>query len=199
MSTADGFSDRLAGSRLALDAAAAAATAWQDGGINEGKFAEQEIEEAFWDYVRRANANDWDRWVDIFTEDVLYIDHAWGVRRGREEVRKWMVPLMSQQPEMKFPVGFHVIRGDVVVNYNWNRWPNPDGSAEPYDEVPASRHRLDSWAYQFPCITIDRYAGDGLFSHEENFYSTPAFIGVLQGWEDEWLATGHQLGKDATS
>ena len=77
MSTADGFSDRLAGNRLALDAAAAAATAWQDGGIDEGRFAEEEIEEAFWEYVRRANANDWDRWVDIFTEDVLYIDHAW--------------------------------------------------------------------------------------------------------------------------
>ena len=62
--------------------------------------------------------------------------------------------------------------------------------------MPASRFRLDSWRFQFPCITIDRYAGGGLFSHEENFYSTPAFIGVLQGWEEEWLATGHQLGKD---
>ena len=91
MSTAEGHAERLAGNELALQAAATAATAWQDGGINEGKFPADEVEEAFWEYVRRANANNWDAWVDLFTEDVLYIDHAWGVRRGREEVRKWML------------------------------------------------------------------------------------------------------------
>jgi hypothetical protein len=98
MSTAEGHAEKMAGNELALEAAAAAATAWQDGGINEGKFPAEEVEEAFWEYVRRANANDWDAWVDLFTEDVLYIDHGWGVRRGREEVRKWMVPLSGSTP-----------------------------------------------------------------------------------------------------
>jgi hypothetical protein len=165
-----------------MAAAAAAATAWAEP-IHFDRFPREEIEAAFWEYVKRANANDWDAWVDLFTEDVVYVDHYFGVMRGRERVREWMVPLMAGQPELKFPVGFHAIVGDVILNYNWNRWPNPDGSFEPYDKTPNPSVPLDSWPFQFPCMTIDRYAGDGKWRYEENLYSAPAYLGILTSWQ----------------
>jgi SnoaL-like domain len=175
------------GVELPMAAASAAATEWEPwrGDLLQipGKFPREEVEAAFREYLRRANANDWDAWCDLFTEDVHYVDHYFGVMHGLDAVRAWMVPLMAGQPEMRFPPGWHVIAGDVVVNYNWNRWPNPDGSHEPYDDVSNMTTPLAAWPHQFPCITLDRYAGDGKFNYEENFYSAPAYLGVLQGWQ----------------
>lgn len=180
------------GTAQPLAAASGAATTWVPWRSDllkiPGKFPREEVEAAFEEYLRRANANDWNAWCDLFTEDVYYVDHFFGVMRGLEAVRNWMVPLMAGQPEMKFLPGWHVIAGDVVVNYNWNRWPNPDGSYEPYDDIKNFRDPLDSWKHQFPCVTIDRYAGGGKFNFEENFYSAPAYLGVLRGWEAETKA-----------
>ena len=182
------------GTELPLKAAAAAATTWQPwrGDLQQipGKFPHDEVQQAFDNYLRLANSNDWDAWCDLFTDDVYYVDHSFGVFEGQDAVRKWMVPLMAAQPEMKFPPGWHIIAGDVVVNYNWNRWPNPDGSFEPYGDPTNFKDRLDSWKYQFPCITIDRYAGNGKFNFEENFYSAPAYLGVLRAWEAETAERG---------
>lgn len=148
-----------------------------------------EVEAACHEYVRRANINDWDLWTDIFTEDVLYVDHAYGVFRSREEVRKWMVPLMKTMPEMRFVPGFLVIQGDLVINYNWNRWPNPDGSAEPYDDW-RNPQALALYEHHFPCVTINVYGGNGLFAYEEDLYCAPAFMNIFSSWQQEWKAAG---------
>jgi len=170
--------------KVGVRTAAAAAGSWVGADFAASRYPRAEVEEAYRDYVRRANANDWDAWCDIFTEDVLYVDHHFGVFRGREEVRKWMVPLMASQPEMKFPPGWYVIVGDLLVNYNWNRWPNPDGTGEPYDDFVTGAP-LDKYRYQFPCVTINRYGGKGLFCYEEDFYSAPAYAETLRGWQEE--------------
>src|SRR5205814_328861 len=81
MSTAEGHAERLAGNELALQAAATAATAWQDGGINEGKFPAAEAREAFGGYVRRAKGTTGAAWVDVFPEAVRYLTHRGGGRR----------------------------------------------------------------------------------------------------------------------
>ncbi|MFO0688496.1 MAG: nuclear transport factor 2 family protein [Myxococcota bacterium] len=148
-----------------------------------------EVEAACHEYVRRANINDWNLWTDIFTEDVLYVDHAYGVFRSREEVRKWMVPLMKTMPEMRFVPGFLVIQGDLVINYNWNRWPNPDGSAEPYDDW-RNPQALSLYEHHFPCVTINVYGGNGLFAYEEDLYCAPAFMNIFSSWQQEWKAAG---------
>jgi hypothetical protein len=154
------------------EAALAAARGWDRFGqaSQSTKHPRAEVEAACHEYVRRANINDWDLWTDIFTEDVLYVDHAYGVFRSREEVRKWMVPLM--------------------INYNWNRWPNPDGSAEPYDDW-RNPQPVSLYAHHFPCVTINVYGGNGLFAYEEDLYCAPAFMNIFTSWQKEWKAVGH--------
>jgi len=176
---------QLDSAQVGVDAAKAAAAFWETMKGRAARFAESEVREAFEEYVGRANANDWDAWVDLFAEEVLYVDHQFGVLHSREDVRKWMVPLMKAQPEMRFVPSWCAIQGDVIINYNWNRWPNPDGSHEPYDRILHPEARDDVYRYQFPAVTINRYAGNGLFDYEEDFYSMPGYIKTLEDWQTE--------------
>ena len=153
--------------KIGVQTAATAAGQWVGADFAASKHPRAEVEAAYRDYVDRANSGDWDRWCDIFSEDVLYVDHHFGVFRGREEVRKWMVPLMAGQPEMVFPPGWFVIVGDLLINYNWNRWPNPEGSRVPYGEF-RNPGPVDDYKYQFPCMTLNIYGGNGKFCYEED-------------------------------
>lgn len=175
--------------RRGAETARMAALAWDRFGQAHlsTKHPREEVEAACHEYVRRANINDWDLWADMFTDDVLYIDHAYGVFTSREQVRSWMTPLMKTMPEMRFVPGFLVIQGDLVLNYNWNRWPNPDGSAEPYDDWK-NPGKLTRYPHQFPCMTINVYGGNGRFAYEEDLYCAPAFMNIFGGWKQSWLA-----------
>src|SRR5262249_60702230 len=98
--------------KVGVRTSAVAAGQWVGADFAASRYPRAEVEAAYRDYVDRANAHDWDRWCDIFTEDVLYVDHHFGVFRGREEVRKWMVPLMAGPPEVVVPPGWvAIVRG----------------------------------------------------------------------------------------
>jgi hypothetical protein len=157
-----------------------------------GKFAHGEVESAFLEYVRRANINDWSLYADMFTEQCVYIDHHFGTFRSPAAIKAWMIPLMATQPEMRFVPGWYVIQDDKVINYNWNRWPNPDGSCEPYDAYP-NNSPLAEYRYQFPCVTMNRYAGDGLFWFEEDIYSPSAYLEIRAAWQAEMQRVGRPL------
>ena len=93
-----------------------------------------------------------------------------------------MVPLMSRQSEMRFVPGWHAIKGNLVMNYNWNRWPNPEGSRVPYGEF-RNPGPVDDYKYQFPCMTLNIYGGNGKFCYEEDLYSAPAYVETLKRWQ----------------
>src|SRR5882757_626622 len=98
--------------KIGYTGAMAAAGGWQNL-LGKGKtYPQAEVEAAFEDYAARANMNDWEHWCDIFTDKCLYVDHHFGTFHSRNEVAKWMVPLMQRQPEMRFIPGWHVIQGN---------------------------------------------------------------------------------------
>ena len=47
---------------------------------------------------RAAQTRDWDPWVEQYTPDVLYVEHAAGTMRGRDEVRPWIWQTMESFP-----------------------------------------------------------------------------------------------------
>jgi hypothetical protein len=122
-------------------------------------FDVEEVENAFQQYWRLgAVGEDWDAWCDTcFTDDVTYIEHILGNKQGREAVRAWIKPTMAEYGEIYTAYEWHMIEasGRVVV-YMQNRRDNPDPSAPPID---------------FPGITVLQYAGNGMFSLEEDFWS----------------------------
>ena len=140
-----------------------------------GAYSRQEIEEAYTTYRERASraaaSGQWDEWVEMFTEDATYIEHHYGRFEGREAIRKWISETMSagvNEDMTSFPVEWYVIdedKGWVVCSVS-NRMADPgDGSV----------HEAFSW-------TKLHYAGNGLFSYEEDMYNPNEFAQMITGW-----------------
>ena len=122
-------------------------------------FDRDELEQAFRQYWQLgAVGENWDAWCDkCFTEDVTYIEHVLGRKNGREEVRAWINPTMEDYGEIYTAYEWHMVEdsGRIVV-YMQNRRDNPEPGAAPID---------------FPGMTVLQYAGNGMFSLEEDFWS----------------------------
>jgi hypothetical protein len=128
-----------------------------------GKYTRRELEEAFSRYNRArdraSETGDWSIWAAVFTEDVHYIEHAYGEFRGRDAVRDWITKVMAPFPHMSFPQDWLVIdeENGAVVFQCQNRLPHPtDPEGEPF---------------QFPTWTRLVYGGEGLWASEEDIYN----------------------------
>ena len=66
------------------------------------RFSREELTEAFAIFEdtvdAAARSRDWDAWVQHYTPDVDYIEHAMGTMKGRDEVRGWITKTMSTFP-----------------------------------------------------------------------------------------------------
>jgi hypothetical protein len=141
-----------------------------------GRWTRHELEQAFANYqgvaLRAGTTGDWNAWADLFTEDATYVEHLFGTLGGREAIRRWITTTMTTFPGNAmphFPIEWYVIdeeRGWVVCQV-WNRMADPgDGSV----------HQ----AYNF---TLLKYAGDGLWSYEEDIYNPSKFAEMLERWQ----------------
>jgi ketosteroid isomerase-like protein len=130
-------------------------------------FAREEVEEAWRHFVAVGDSGDWDAWADLHSEDGLWVEHHLGTFRGREEIRHAIVDVMAKAPPMEFPVAWHVIENERVVYYPWQVFPDPAGG----DAV-----------YRFGCVTILEYAGDGLWSFQEDLYNPQEAEAVVKRW-----------------
>ena len=140
-----------------------------------GEWSRAEIEDAFRVYQAAAakggETGDWNDWADRFTPDATYIEHLYGTMEGREAIRTWIHETMSTPPGShmpSFPIGWYVVdedRGWIVCQV-FNRMADPgDGSVhEEYN------------------LTLLKYAGEGLFSYEEDVYNPTRFQDMIKGW-----------------
>jgi SnoaL-like protein len=140
-----------------------------------GSFDRGEIEDAFRHFQdaadRSAKSGDWTEWAGCFTEDAEYYEHHYGRMKGRAAILKWINETMALpvNNEMRsFPVDWYVVdedRGWVICSVS-NVMDDPgDGST----------HSESNW-------TKLHYAGDGLFSYEEDMYNPNEFADMVKGW-----------------
>ena len=134
----------------------------------------EEVEAAYRAMLEAGDRGDWDLWADLHSEDCVWFEHHYGTIRGREEIRKTIKSLMAPVPMMEFPVEWTLIESDRVVFYPWQVFPDPKGGSE---------------VYRFGCVTIFHYAGDGLFSYQEDIYNPKEGEEVIK----RWLAAGGQF------
>jgi hypothetical protein len=150
--------------------------------LDMGSYSINELREAYRVFSRVsdecAESGDYNAFADLFTEDCEYNEHAFGKMRGREAVREWIVPLMRMWPNI-----------DMRYSHDWVVFDEEHGRivfcARTYmvDPGDGSHHSETNWT------AID-YAGDGLFSREEDIYNPANFATMLVAW---------QKAKDAAS
>ncbi|WP_343574982.1 nuclear transport factor 2 family protein [Mycobacterium sp.] len=126
-----------------------------------------------------AETKNWDEWVQHYTPDVDYIEHAAGTMKGRDEVRAWIRETMSTFPGSHmtaFPSLWSVIDeggGRVICELD-----NP--MRDPGDGTIISATN----------ISILTYAGDGTWSRQEDIYNPLRFMAAGV----KWCKKAEQLG-----
>ena len=150
-----------------------------------GRYSREELERALEQYNeardRACETGDWTIWADVFTEDVHYIEHAYGEFHGKQALVDWITAVMEPFPTMTFPQDWVVFDEDngAVVFQCQNRLPHP---TDPGGEV-----------FEFPNWTRLVYAGDGKWCCEEDMYNPARDAPEVMR---RWMGAG---GKFATS
>jgi hypothetical protein len=121
-----------------------------------------EVDQAFQTFwYKGCVLEDWDVWLDSFTPDIDYVDHFWGPMKGHEEVGIWINAVMKGVPEIYTVLDWYTIDNDLVVFHCQNRRDNPN-YGKPGETGPAY--------WDFPGLSVLRYAGSGRFSSEEDYW-----------------------------
>ncbi|MCF8588432.1 nuclear transport factor 2 family protein [Gordonia liuliyuniae] len=146
-------------------------------------FSAEELDAAFTQFQKTvadvADHRDWDVWADQFTEDADYVEHAYGTMHGREEIRVWINKTMNEFPGSHmtgYPSLWHVTdpsTGRVICEVD-----NP------------MRDPGDGSQFTATNITILTYAGDGLWSCEEDVYNPMKFGLMARKWCDRAAELG---------
>ena len=132
------------------------------------RFSNDEVAIAFDEYRKRGVINhDWESWASSFTLEAKYVEHFLGEFRGREQISQWIVSTMDQYPNISMWMEWWAIEEDKVALYIWNNLPDPTGKGK---------------RYGFPNTTYLRYAGNGLWDYEEDFYNPADAERVWQEW-----------------
>ena len=139
-------------------------------------FARAEVLEAWQHFIAVGDSGDWNAWADLHSVNGVWVEHHLGTFEGREAIRKAILDVMKPVPMMLFPVEWHVIAGNRVVFYPWQVFPDPAGG----DNV-----------YRFGCVTVLEYAGDGLWSRQEDLYNPREAQQVIE----RWIAAGGELAR----
>ena len=143
--------------------------------MTDTPFSVAELTEAFAAFEqtvdRAARARDWDIWVAHYTPDVEYVEHAVGTMHGREQVRAWIAKTMSTFP------GSHMIDFPSL----WQVVDAPTGRVICELDNPM-RDPGDGAVITATNISILTYAGDGLWSRQEDVYNPLRFAAAAMKW-----------------
>jgi hypothetical protein len=106
------------------------------------------------------------RWTDlaeIFTDDAVYVDAAWGRIQGIDEIRRFLDESMRGFEDWRFPVTAAAWDGDHLLV----RW----------TQIMSSGHQQSGYS------TL-RYAGGGRFDYEEDLLNMVHVVDDLRaaGW-----------------
>ena len=123
---------------------------------------------AFDEFLRRgALERDWPAWAALFTDDAHYVEHGLGTFDGASGVKDWIVAQMAEFACMTFSVEWWMTDGSTVAFWLWNHLPDPKGRGR---------------EYAFPNGSLITYAGDALWSSEEDFYNPFDAAAVVAAW-----------------
>ena len=138
-------------------------------------FPRSEVQEALDRYVAirhriEEGQGDFGQLGDLYTDDAVYVDAAWGRLEGKGNIARWLVDSMVGLDDWQFPIEFTAIEGnDVVVKWT---------------QIMPGRHPDGRPCRQSGYSRLI-YAGNGRFSYEEDVYNMTHVLEDLaaSGWQ----------------
>ena len=112
----------------------------------------------------------WDALAEFFTDDASFVDPAWGRIDGLANIKTFLVESMAGLEDWSFPHEWLVVEGERLVAGWQNRLPG---------------QRADGTPYEATGVSILAYAGDGLFSYEEDVLNIVHVTELIResGWK----------------
>ncbi len=136
--------------------------------------------ETFQEAGRHAAATgDWEPWVQCFTPDASYVEHAYGRFSGHDEIRTWVNRTMTSFPGNEM-TGYPMLWFTVDVEKGWIITEVDNPMRDPGD---GSVHSMTN-------LTILRYGGGGKWREEEDVYNPMEFFEMAKGF----VRRSHELG-----
>ena len=139
------------------------------------RFTQQEVLEAYRSYAntrQRIDAGElwWDSLGRHFTRDAVFVDPAWGRVDGLDNIIQFFIDSMRGLEDWTFPLEWQAVDGDYLLTGWQNRLPG---------------QRPDGTLFQVPGMSRLRYAGDGLFSYEQDLINMVHMLEVMKesGWK----------------
>jgi limonene-1,2-epoxide hydrolase len=119
--------------------------------------------------IERGEAT-WSDLAELFTDDAVYIDPAWGRIQGIDEIRTFLHDSMVGLEDWTFPIEFTAIEGDDVIIKWTQRLPGQRADGSRYEQSGVSRLV---------------YAGGGRFRYEEDLLNMAHVLEDLgaSGWQ----------------
>lgn len=155
-----------------------------------GRWSRTELEGAFDRYqeaaLKGAQTKDWRDWAQCFTEDATYVEHHYGRFWGRERILQWITDTMTTWPASHmtaFPVSWYSVDEDKgwIICEVMNR----------LEDIG------DGKIHQEPNLTVLHYAGNGLFSYEEDAYNPQNMGATIGAWIKARKAMQERAGGEA--
>lgn len=150
-------------------------------------FTREELDAAVRHYnevsARAGVTHNWDIFADLFTEDATYWEHLYGVRKGRETIRPWIKETMATYPGSEMP----------HFSCDWYVLDEQEGRAVLYLQNQM-RDPGDGSVFSAPNVTILLYAGDNLWSYQEDVYNVDDFANMIGAWEARVRELGGEPG-----
>jgi SnoaL-like domain len=143
--------------------------------VTSSIFTRDELAEAFGKFEqtvdRAARTRDWDPWVEQYTSDITYVEHAAGTMRGRDQVRAWIWKTMGSFP------------GSFMTSFPslWTVYDEATGRVLCELDNPM-RDPGDGTIISATNISIVTYAGDGLWCRQEDVYNPLRFVAAAMKW-----------------
>jgi hypothetical protein len=160
--------------------------------VNTSNFRIDEIQDAVDRYLHirqdiDAGDDTWASMANVFTDDVVYVDPAWGRIEGIVELREFLRESMAGLEDWRFPVDSSAISRDRAF-IHWTQ------------VLPVSRP--DGTPYQQSGMSLLVYGGGGKFRFAEDILNMAHVVADLKagGWTpgSDFASPPRQPNRDAT-
>lgn len=127
-----------------------------------------EVVSALAEYFRLGVQNrDWVAWVDLFTDDAVFVDPSMTHHEGREAIAVFIAARSEAFPPLTSSVEWAIVDGDHAAFWMWNHLPDPEGTEYGYDS---------------PRLTVLTYGAGGRWSAAEEFANPEEFRHAVNDW-----------------